>query len=132
MNPIVGEALGYAVASGFALILDVGLLWIFVHFFAWEYLAAAAVSYLSGASVAYVLSVKLAFKQHRLTDRRAEFVSFVAIGTAGLAINSAVIYFGVTLLGLHYLVAKGLAAGFTFTCNFIARRQLLFVRQPMR
>lgn len=131
MNLIFGEALGYAVASGFALMVDMGLLWILVYFLSWDYLAAAAISYLSGASVAYVLSVKLAFRQHRLRDRRAEFVSFVAIGTVGLAINSGVIYVGVMFLGLHYLLAKCIAAGFTFTCNFFARRQLLFVRQPL-
>jgi putative flippase GtrA len=112
--------------------VDVGLLWIFVHFLSWEYLAAAAISYLSGASVAYVLSVKLAFRQHRLTDRRAEFVSFVAIGTVGLAVNWAVIYVGVEVVGLHYLAAKCIAAGCTFSCNFFARRQLLFVRQPVQ
>jgi putative flippase GtrA len=70
--------------------------------------------------------VKFAFKQHRLSDRRAEFLTFVAIGTAGLAINSGVIYLTVQYLGLHYLLAKCVAAGFTFSCNFIARRQILF------
>jgi putative flippase GtrA len=102
-----------------------------VHFLSLPTLTAAAISFLAGATVAYALSVRLAFTQHRLRDRRAEFVSFVAIGTAGLAVNSAVIYLGVTYLGLHYLLARCIAAGFTFTCNFVARRQLLFVRQPI-
>jgi putative flippase GtrA len=83
-----------------------------------------------GAVVAYQLSVRLAFKEHRLSDRRAEFVSFLAIGTAGLAINAGVIAVAVRYLGLHYIIAKCVAAGFTFTCNFLARRQLLFVRRP--
>jgi putative flippase GtrA len=125
---IAKEAIGYGAASAGALIVDISILWILVRFFSWPFLPAATASFLAGATVAYALSLKLAFKQHRLRDRRAEFVSFVAIGTAGLAINAAVISIGVRYLGLHYLLAKCVAAGFTFSCNFVARRQLLFVR----
>jgi putative flippase GtrA len=128
MKIFVKEALGYGAASAGALVVDMTVLWVLVRFFAWGYLAAATASFLAGASVAYVLSVRLAFRQHRLRDRRAEFVSFVAIGTVGLAVNAAIISLAVRYLGLHYLLAKCVAAGFTFTCNFIARRQILFVR----
>jgi putative flippase GtrA len=131
MKAFLKEGLGYTAASGCALAVDVTVLWILVRFFDWGYLVAATASFLTGAVVAYELSLKLAFKQHRLDDRRAELVSFVAIGAAGLAVNAAVIYFIVRFWGLHYLIAKCVAAGFTFLCNFVARRQLLFVRQPV-
>jgi putative flippase GtrA len=126
---LIRQASWYAAASGCALIVDMVILWALVHFLSWNYLAAATASFLAGAVVAYELSVKLAFKQHRLQDRRAELAGFVGIGTVGLAINAAVIFVMVKYLGLHYLIAKCVAAGFTFMCNFIARRQLLFVRQ---
>jgi putative flippase GtrA len=130
MKQIVREAVGYLAASGCALVVDMAILFSLVHFFSWGYLSAAATSFLAGAWVAYELSVRIAFKQHRLRDRRAELASFVAIGAIGLLINATVIYIGVRFLGLHYLIAKCVAAGFTFTCNFIARRQILFVGQP--
>ena len=65
-----------------------------------------------------------------LSDRRIEFASFAGIGVVGLAINAAVISFGVKILGVHYLIAKCGAAGFTFVWNFAARRQFLFVTTP--
>jgi putative flippase GtrA len=122
------------VASLFALTVDLSMLWILVRFFHLPYLAAASLSFLAGAAVAYHLSVRLAFKEHRLSNRRAEFASFVVIGTLGLAVNASVIEMAVKFLGLHYLLAKCVAAGCTFTCNFIARRQLLFIqpRLPSR
>jgi putative flippase GtrA len=128
MKLFMKEAVGYCAASAGALMVDMSVLWILVRYFSWGYLQAATASFLAGATVAYALSVKLAFKQHRLRDRRAEFISFVAIGTAGLAINAGVISLAVRYLGLHYLLAKCVAAGFTFACNFAARRQILFVR----
>ncbi|HEX3848924.1 MAG TPA: GtrA family protein [Steroidobacteraceae bacterium] len=126
---LIREAAGYGAASAAALAVDVAILWTLVHFLGWGYLSAATTSFLAGAVVAYVLSVKLAFKQHRLCDRRVEFLSFVAIGTLGLVVNAAVMSLAINYLGLHYLLAKGVAAGCTFTCNFIARRQILFVRR---
>jgi putative flippase GtrA len=125
------EASGYGVASAVALAVDVTILWVLVRFFGWDYLIAATVSFLAGANIAYVLSLKLAFKQHRLRNRAAEFISFVAIGTVGLAINVTIISLAVRYVGLAYLAAKCLAAGFTFLFNFVARRQLLFVRSSV-
>jgi putative flippase GtrA len=122
------EASGYGVASAAALIVDMTILWVLVRFFGWNYLVAASVSFSAGAIVAYALSLKLAFKQHRLRNRPAEFIGFVAIGTVGLTINVTIISLAVRYLGLVYLVAKCLAAGFTFLFNFFLRRQLLFVR----
>jgi len=121
------EALGYVAVSGCALFVDISMLWVLVHFFSWWYLAAATTSFLMGLGVIYALSVKLVFKQRRLKDPRIEFASFAAIGVVGLVINAAVITFAVKTLGLHYLIAKCVAAGFTFLWNFVARRQFLFV-----
>jgi putative flippase GtrA len=105
------------------------ILWGLVHFLAWGYLAAATVSFLVGAAVTYLLSLKLAFKEHRLRNRHTEFAGFVAIGTLGLAINAGIMSIAVRYFGFHYLIARGIAAGFTFVCNFVARRQILFVRR---
>ena len=99
-----------------------------VHFFSWGYLTAATASFLAGAIVAYEISVKFVFHEHRLRHRGAEFASFVALGTLGIAVNVAVMSIAVSYFGFHYLLAKCIAAGFTFACNFAARRQLLFVR----
>jgi putative flippase GtrA len=119
---------GYGAASVCAFAADITILWLLVRFGGWAYLTAATASFLSGAVVAYALSIRLAFNQHRLADPRVELVSFIAIGAAGLAINAVVISLAVRYLGLHYLLAKCVAAGFTFICNFFARRQILFVR----
>jgi putative flippase GtrA len=126
---LVRQALGYGVASAAALLVDVSVLWLLVSGYGWPYLAAATVSFLIGAVVAYVLSVRLAFKEHRLHNRQAELLAFVVIGAIGLAVNAAVISIAVAALGLHYLLAKCVAAAFTFTWNFFARRQMLFVRR---
>jgi len=128
MKDLFRQAIGYGAASICALAVDMSLLWMLVRFLGFGYIAAATLSFLAGASVAYILSVRLAFRDHRLNDRRTEFITFVAIGTLGLAVNAGVIAVAINYFGLHYLLAKFVAAGFTFLCNFAARRQILFVR----
>jgi putative flippase GtrA len=128
VKTLMKEAVGYGAASAVALAVDMTILWTLVHFLGWSYLTASAVSFLTGAVVAYELSVRLAFQEHRLQNRHAELASFVAIGALGLAVNAMVIFAVVRFAGLHFMIAKGVAAGFTFACNFAARRQFLFVR----
>jgi putative flippase GtrA len=127
MRVLIKEATGYALASACALILDMSVLFCLVQYAHLGYELAACVSFMCGAVVAYRLSIAIAFKQHRLRDRRAEFAAFLAVGLVGLAVNAAVMYAAVTGCGLPVMAAKCIAAGFTFTCNFWCRRQLLFV-----
>ncbi len=126
MNVVIKEALGYTAVSVFALLIDISILYVLVHFLSWWYLAAATASFLSGLAVGYSLCVAFVFKFRRIKDRRIEFLSFAAIGAVGLLINTLVMGFTVRYLGLHYLIAKCAAAGFTFAWNFLSRRTLLF------
>lgn len=130
MKSFFHEVSWYGIASICALCVDAGTLWILVKFFAFSYVAAATLSFLAGATVAYAMSIRLVFRYHRVRDRRAEFISFVAIGAPGLALNATVISVAVEYLGLHFMLAKCVAAGATFGYNFSARRQLLFRQRP--
>jgi putative flippase GtrA len=127
MSMLAREALGYALASICALLVDFAILAFLVQTCGWWYVAAATLSFLAGILVVYGLSVRFIFKNRRLADKRAEFLSFAAIGTLGLALNVGVIYLLVRYFAVHYLLAKCAAAGLTFGFNFLARRQLLFV-----
>jgi putative flippase GtrA len=124
------EFLGYFAASACALAVDFALLRMLVDYCSWWYLAAATVSFSAGLLVTYALSVAWIFEHRRIRDRKVEFAGFAALGALGAAVNAAVMLIAVKYLGLYYLVAKGLAACFTFVCNFISRRQLLFTERP--
>jgi putative flippase GtrA len=126
MMRLARELVPYFGASAVGLAIDVSLLWLQVSVIGVPYLAAAAISFLTGTVLVYWASIRHIFEFRRFASARNEFVLFVAVGLVGLAINLGVIYIGVSRLGLHYLVAKGGAAGFTFLANFAMRRLLLF------
>jgi putative flippase GtrA len=128
VKTLLQQAARYGAASVIALAVDMSILWILVRHVGLSYLLAATLSFLIGAGITYFFSVRFAFKKHRLRDRRMEFASFVGLGTFGLVVNACVIEAGVEAFGLQVLAAKCIAAACSFTCNFLTRRQLLFVR----
>lgn len=111
-----------AVAFGVDLLILVGL----VEIAGAPYLAAAVAGFVTGGLVAYGLCVRFIFRYRRIEDRRVEASSFIVLGLAGLAVNTAGIFVGVELFGVHYLLAKIGAAGLSFVVNYALRRLALF------
>lgn len=126
LSKLFRETFAYGLVSVVALGVDTSVLYSLVTWAGWHYLAAAMVAFAAGASVAYALSVRFVFPVHKLRNRYAEFISFVTLGLAGLAVNTAALFLAKSAVGLGLITAKLLAAGCTFATNFTLRRQLLF------
>jgi putative flippase GtrA len=123
---VVREFGGYGLASVAGLLTDVGLLALLVSVGRVHYLLAATISFVCGGAVVYALSVTWVFRFRRIDNRALELSYFVALGTAGLIVNAAVMYMAVAVLHLHFMFGKLLAAGCTFGTNFLLRRYFLF------
>ena len=134
MRRLLSEAAGYLAVSVLALGVDMLVLAALVQGLHTPAVLAACISFCAGLLVSYALSVTWVFRHRRLKGSRLEFASFAALGAIGFAVNAIVMTLAIRVAGLHYLLAKCIAAAFTFGCNFISRRQLLFVpsraRQP--
>jgi len=126
MKHLIREAVLYSAASGIALAVDVGMLWLLVEQAGVHYLLAATIAFLAGTAVVYGLSVSAIFRHRRVQDRRVEFGAFAAIGVLGLLVNLTVLKIAVDGLGAHYLIGKLASIFFTFSLNFGLRRTLLF------
>jgi putative flippase GtrA len=122
----VREVGSYGAASFVALATDMGLLVLLTSYAHVHYLVAAALSFIAGGAMLYLLSVTLVFRFRRVRNRAVELSAFVALGIAGLIVNTAVIYVAVERAHLHLLVGKLLASGCTFGVNFLLRRHFLF------
>src|SRR5688572_10775812 len=112
------EGSRYFIASTAALAVDAGIYIALIRLADVHYLAAAPAGFALGIVIIYVLSTRWVFRERRLTDSRAEFAIFTAIGLVGLALNEVVIYVGVSDLLLSYEHAKLLSAAVIFGVNF--------------
>lgn len=122
------ELVTYGCASIAALLVDIGVLTLLVSIAHLTYIVAATISFVAGGLFLYVVTVRYVFGFRRISNRAVELPMFMALGLAGLAINTAVIYVLVEGFRLHYLLAKCAAAGCTFFANFALRKTLMFSR----
>ena len=133
MKHVLREAFWYGIASGIAMVTDIGLLLLLVEVLGWHYLPAATMAFVVGTIVVYSLSVSAIFKFRRFDNRKVEFGIFAFIGMLGVLVNLGVLSIAVEVLGQHYLAGKFLSVIFTFTLNFSLRRIFLFSAQiPLR
>ena len=122
------EAGRYVAASAAAFAIDFIVYAALIRIAGWHYLLAAPAAFALGLATIYLLSVRLVFRERRISDARVEFVVFAAIGLLGMAVNQAMLYAGVEGLSLSYEGAKLLAAALVFCTNFALRKLLLFTR----
>ena len=127
---LISEGWRYFLVSLAALALDYGLLVGLTAIGHVHYLVSAAIGFLAGLALNYALSVVFVFREHRLADRRVEFLGFLLIGLAGLGLNEVLMKLFVESAGLGFALAKIPATGVGFLFNFSARRLLLFTARP--
>lgn len=129
ITSIAIELFRYGFVSLAALLVDFSCLLFLAKYI--HYQAAAGISFILGGLVAYSLSVKFVFKQRTIDRVSTEAGLFLALGLIGLVVNASILNASIKHWSLSLPLAKGLAAGATFTCNFVLRKGLLFTRaQP--
>jgi putative flippase GtrA len=118
----------YFVCSALALAADASMYRVALHLGA-AYQFAAVIGFVAGVSIAYLLSVRWAFKQRSVTNPQIEFLIFLGIGIAGLALTEALLWFQISVCGSSPMIAKLLAAVGVFMFNFGARKLVPSRRQ---
>jgi putative flippase GtrA len=124
-HPLV-EFFRYFVVSGASFVFDFGLLYVLTDMARIHYLISATISYSMGLIVSYLLSIKWAFGRRSMNNKKAEFGIFIAIGLAGMGINSLILWIWTGLLGLHYMLGRIVSAIIGYTWKYVARKFTLF------
>ena len=85
---------------------------------------SAACGYICGAIVSYRVNYTVTFRSERRHSQAA--LRFLTVAVIGLIFNSVLVDFGISALGLHYLLAQILATGIVFVWNFVANKLWTF------
>lgn len=120
-------------AGGLSFAVDLVVLIGLVESFGADQVWASVAGYLVALLVEYGTAILWVFAHRRLRHARlAEFGLFVAIGVAGLGVNTLGMVIATSVFDLHYLVAKLPAGLMVLLSTFAARRILLFGDSPAR
>jgi len=111
--------------SGIAFVADAGLLW-FLSLTGLHYLICAVFGFLLGVIVNYVLSVKFVFSEKASVGKAGEMAVYVIVGVIGLGLTVLFMWFFTEIIGLFFMVSRGIAAILVFAWNFTSRKILLY------
>jgi putative flippase GtrA len=101
-----------------------GLFAVFLLFF--PYLVSLYLSYAVAVSLAFVLHRRFTFRVRG--NVLVDFVRFVGVYVVSLAVNSVVLPVLVELVGLHPLVAQGVALVITTLISYVGHKWFSFRR----
>ena len=111
--------------GGIALIADASVLWI-ISLTGLHYLICAVFGFHIGVGVNYILSVKFVFKEKAPIRSSGEIAVYIVIGVIGLGLTVGLMWFFTEIIGLFFMVSRGIAAVLVFAWNFIIRKITLY------
>ena len=115
----------FGVVGIIAFFIDYGLLAFCTEILHINYLVSATIGFTVSVVFNYVASMRYVFKHKEDMSRRREFVIFVVLSVIGLIINNALMWLGVEVLHVHYLIVKLFATAVVMVWTFVTRKIFL-------
>lgn len=114
----------FLMVGAFCTALQYVILVLLVQFAAVDATLASSIGFAISAVVNYALNYRFTYRA--TTSHATSFPRFAVVALAGLGLNAGIMYVGVEMAGLHYIVAQVLATGIVLFWNFVANLKWSF------
>lgn len=122
---IFKQLLKFGVVGGIAFIIDYSVLFICTEFIGIYYLVSSLISFLVSTIFNYIASIQWVFDVNQEKSQRKNFVLFIVFSVIGLGLNQLIMWFGVDILHIYYMLVKIGATAIVMVFNFITRKIFL-------
>ena len=114
----------YFFVGGIAAVVNIGLLFVLTSIFDIYYIISNIEAFIAGLTVNYYLTKKLVFTNKTRISSKLEYFIYGIIGIAGLIIDTMILWFLTSTIGMFYLMSKIMSTLIVFVWNFGARKIL--------
>ena len=111
----------FGVVGGLAFLIDAGLLYILTEFCHIHYLISSVISFTVSLAFNYILSIIWVFDVKKKQTYK-DVILFVVLSVIGLGINQLVMFLGVDLLHIYYMLCEVISTIIVMIYNFITRK----------
>lgn len=125
MRGLIEQLLKFGVVGAAATIIDFAVMIALTELAGLDPVISAGVSFTVSVVFNYLASMRFVFTRREDLGRAAEAAIFVALSLAGLAINEVLMWLGVTMLRLNYVLVKVAATCVVMLWNFLSRKRWL-------
>lgn len=123
-----GQFLRFLIVGGFSTGLQYLILFLLVHFGAWEATLASSIGYVLSAVVNFYLNHRISFASN--VPYSVAALSFTLVALTGLALNGLFMAVLVHGAGQHYFLSQILTTGIVLIWNFYANRHWTYKATP--
>jgi len=120
-NKLVLQILRFGVVGGLAFLIDSSLLFILTEYLHVYVLISSVISFIVSLIFNYLLSIFWVFDVKKKQTWK-EILLFAILSTIGLGINQVVMYLGVEVFHIYYMICKVLSTFIVMVYNFITRK----------
>lgn len=131
MKKLIAQFMKFGIVGVIAFVIDFGILWLLTSVFGVYYLISATISFTISVIFNYLASMRYVFTHREGMSRKKEFIIFVVLSVIGLIINNVLMWIGVSLLDIYYLIVKIFATAVVTVWNFITRKIFLDAKEPI-
>lgn len=119
---LIRQFLYFGIVGGIATVVDFGVLALLTETGLMGPVWAAAISFTASVLVNYALSMRFVFTHREDMARSVEIAAFILLSVIGLGINEVIMWLGVEVLHVHYLIDKVVATAVVLLWNFGSRK----------
>jgi putative flippase GtrA len=113
-------------SGGFATATNVILLFVLVRFFYMWYLLAAILSFIAAVVVSFMMQKFFTFNDYTKEKIKQQTVFYLGIQIFNLCLNTLLMYIGVDLLNIQYVLTQVLISSVMAVYNFFVYKYLVF------
>lgn len=125
MRGLIEQLLKFGVVGAAATLIDFAVMIVLTELAGLDPVISAGISFTVSVVFNYLASMRFVFTRREDLGRAAEAAIFVALSLAGLAINEVLMWLGVTMLRLNYVLVKVAATCVVMLWNFLSRKRWL-------
>lgn len=115
----------FLLVGGLAFVIDYVTLIICKEVFNIPVLISAAIAFTVSVVVNYILSVKWVFDVDKSKSEKKNFIIFIVFSIIGLGLTELIMWFGVDIVKISYLIVKIIATAIVMVFNFVTRKLFL-------
>ena len=120
-NKLLSQILRFGVVGGLAFLIDSSLLFVLTEYLHIYVLISSVISFIVSLIFNYLLSIFWVFDVKKKQTWK-EVLVFAILSTIGLGINQVVMYLGVEVFHIYYMICKVLSTFIVMVYNFITRK----------
>ena len=125
MRKLLEQIVKFGIVGVIAFAVDFGVLVFLTEVFHLDPVVSATISFIVSVVFNYVASMRYVFSHREGMSRRREFIIFVVLSAAGLAINDGLMWAGTAFTPIDYRFIKIFATAVVMVWNFVTRKIFL-------